>query len=207
MIKSQADAWLLFSDDKNSPSASDQCAGHAVASQAAAVHEIADHSAAAGTGDPGLCRLHHPAGDLLSRYPSAPLFVSGGGLLKDRIAKLAAVLPVPLKVHELPDWQAVRDALLRGHCDIVPHVGPISTVLPDMLVSRAMMETDAAILYRGDLEHATFLVPAATSSGRMLRALYPNAVIRQLPKGRISIRRWRAAKGMPIWVTTCNCVI
>ena len=131
-------------------------------------------------------------------YPATlppPYLLAGGGLLKDRIAKLAAVLPVPLKVHELPDWQAVRDALLQGHCDIVPHVGPISTVLPDMLVSRAMMETDAAILYRGDLEHATFLVPAATSSGRMLRALYPNAVIRQLPKGEDLYSALESGKG------------
>ncbi|WP_033138680.1 response regulator [Aeromonas finlandensis] len=116
-------------------------------------------------------------------YPATlppPYLLEGGGLLKDRIARLAAVLPVPLKVHELPDWQAVRDALLHGHCDLVPHVGPLSTVMPDMLVSRAMMETDAAILYRGDLQHATFLVSSATGSGRMLKAFYPEAVIKRL---------------------------
>ncbi|XEI34547.1 transporter substrate-binding domain-containing protein [Aeromonas veronii] len=131
-------------------------------------------------------------------YPATlppPYLLEGGGLLKDRIAKLAAVLPVPLKVRELPDWQAARDALLRGHCDLVPHVGPLSTVMPDMLVSRAMMETDAAILYRGDLEHATFLVPAATSSEKMLRALYPNAVIRQLPKGEDLYMALESGKG------------
>ncbi|WP_288727122.1 transporter substrate-binding domain-containing protein [uncultured Aeromonas sp.] len=131
-------------------------------------------------------------------YPATlppPYLLAGGGLLKDRIARLAAVLPVPLKVQELPDWQAVRDALQHGRCDLVPHVGPLSTVMPDMLVSLAMMETDAAILYRGDLEHATFLVPAATSSGRMLKALYPNAVIRELPKGEDLYSALESGKG------------
>lgn len=131
-------------------------------------------------------------------YPATlppPYLLVGGGLLKDRIARLAAVLPVPLKVQELPDWQAVRDALQHGRCDLVPHVGPLSTVMPDMLVSLAMMETDAAILYRGDLEHATFLVPAATSSGRMLKALYPNAVIRELPKGEDLYSALESGKG------------
>ncbi|HHQ4777379.1 TPA: response regulator [Aeromonas veronii] len=131
-------------------------------------------------------------------YPATlppPYLLAGGGLLKDRIARLAAVLPVPLKVQELPDWPAVRDALQHGRCDLVPHVGPLSTVMPDMLVSLAMMETDAAILYRGDLEHATFLVPAATSSGRMLKALYPNAVIRELPKGEDLYSALESGKG------------
>lgn len=116
-------------------------------------------------------------------YPATlppPYLLADGGLLKDHIAQLAVVLPVPLMINELPDWQAVRDALQQGNCDLVPHIGPLSSVLPNMLISRAMMETDAAILYRGDLQHATFLVSPTTGSSRMLKALYPDAVIRQL---------------------------
>lgn len=112
-----------------------------------------------------------------------PYMLAEEGLLKDWIAKLAATLPVPLQVQALADWQAVRNALQQGKCDLVPHIGPLSTVMPDMLISRAMMETNAAILYRGDLQRATFLVPASISSVRMLKALYPDALIKPLLPG------------------------
>ncbi|MFB2864755.1 response regulator [Aeromonas sp. MdU4] len=131
-------------------------------------------------------------------YPASlppPYLLTGGGLLKDRIDKLAAVLPVPLQVHEMPDWQAVREALLDGHCDIVPYVGPLSNVLPDMQVSRAMMETDAAILYRGDLNHATFLASAMTDTASTIRALYPDAVIKQLSQGENLYSALESGKG------------
>ncbi|WP_068978895.1 response regulator [Aeromonas sp. EERV15] len=118
-------------------------------------------------------------------YPATlppPYLLAEGGLFKDRLVRLADVLPVPLTIHELPDWQAVRDALLQGRCDIVPHVGPISAVLPNMRVSRAMLETDSAILYRGDLHNATFLASPAMGSTRTLKDLYPDAMIKPLSK-------------------------
>ncbi|MGH1392356.1 MAG: hypothetical protein ACRAUZ_19715, partial [Aeromonas jandaei] len=58
-------------------------------------------------------------------YPAAlppPYVTPDGGLLKDRLLRLADMLPVPVKLSEMADWQAARAALQRGACDIIPHI-------------------------------------------------------------------------------------
>lgn len=119
-------------------------------------------------------------------YPATlppPYLLAGGGLLKDRIARLTALLPVPLEVHELPDWQTLRQALLRGECDLIPYIGPLDKPLPGMRISRPMLETDAAILYRGELSEAHFLVHPVANLPRLLRERYPDARITPLARG------------------------
>lgn len=119
-------------------------------------------------------------------YPAAlppPYVTPDGGLLKDRLLRLADMLPVPLKLSEMADWQAARAALQRGACDIIPHIGTLGREESGLLVSRPMMETDAAILYRGDLRQATFLVSSATDTSAILRELHPGAELRTLRRG------------------------
>ncbi|QSR73773.1 ATP-binding protein [Aeromonas jandaei] len=119
-------------------------------------------------------------------YPAAlppPYVTPDGGLLKDRLLRLADMLPVPLKLSEMADWQAARAALQRGACDIIPHIGTLGREETGLLVSRPMMETDAAILYRGDLRQATFLVSSATDTSAILRELHPGAELRTLRRG------------------------
>ena len=94
-------------------------------------------------------------------YPALirpPYLEESGGLLIDQLDRLAEQLPVPLLHEKLPNWPAVQQALLAGRCDLIPDIGPSRQALPGMALSRALLEAESAILYKGELERATFLV-------------------------------------------------
>ncbi|MGL4477400.1 MAG: histidine kinase, partial [Aeromonas veronii] len=108
-------------------------------------------------------------------YPATlppPYLMAEGGLLKDRLARLQELFPVPLVLKELPDWQTLRNGLAEGECDIIPYVGTRKKAVEGMRLSRPIMETDAAILYKGeDLKQARFLVYSVADSARLLHEL------------------------------------
>ncbi len=115
-------------------------------------------------------------------YPALirpPYLEESGGLLIDQMERLAEQLPFPLLHEKLPNWSAVQRGLQEGRCDLIPNVGPSLQALPGMALSRAMLEAESAILYRGDLERATFLVSPIWQANEVLRALYPRST--QLP--------------------------
>ena len=66
------------------------------------------------------------------------------------MTRLAELLPVPVHVEKRPSWAAVTQDLLHGRCDLIPHVGPARSNSSDTVLSRAMMEAESAILYRGE---------------------------------------------------------
>ncbi len=87
-------------------------------------------------------------------YPALirpPYLEESGGLLIDQMERLAEQLPFPLLHEKLPNWSAVQRGLQEGRCDLIPNVGPSLQALPGMALSRAMLEAESAILYRGDL--------------------------------------------------------
>lgn len=111
-------------------------------------------------------------------YPALirpPYLDESGGLLVDQMERLAEQLPFPLIYQKLPNWSAVRSGLLEGRCDLIPNVGPSLEALPGMALSRAMLEAESAILYRGELEQARFLVSPIWQANEVLRALYPHS--------------------------------
>ena len=115
-------------------------------------------------------------------YPALirpPYLEESGGLLIDQMERLAEQLPFPLLHEKLPNWSAVQRGLQEGRCDLIPNVGPSLQALPGMALSRAMLEAESAILYRGDLERATFLVSPIWQANEVLKALYPRST--QLP--------------------------
>lgn len=52
-------------------------------------------------------------------------------------------------LRKLPNWTATLQGLQHGQCDLIPHVGPARETLPGTALSRAMLEAESAILYRG----------------------------------------------------------
>lgn len=112
-------------------------------------------------------------------YPALirpPYLEESGGLLIDQLERLAEQLPVPLLHEKLPNWSAVQQGLLAGRCDLIPYVGPsLQQALPGMALSRALLEAESAILYRGELERATFLVSPVWQASEALTSLYPRA--------------------------------
>nr|WP_156127966.1 transporter substrate-binding domain-containing protein [Aeromonas eucrenophila] len=116
-------------------------------------------------------------------YPNLqrpPYLEEQGGLLVDQMKRLAQQLPVPLRFEKLPNWSAVEQGLLDGRCDLIPHIGPSLQTPPGMALSRAMLEAESAILYRGDIEHASFLVSPIWQAGEVLKRLYPKSTQLQL---------------------------
>ncbi len=116
-------------------------------------------------------------------YPSLqrPPYLEGkGGLLIDQMTRLARQLPVPLYFKTLPNWPAVEQGLREGRCDLIPHISPTQQPENGMLLSRTMLEAESAILYRGDLEHAAFLVSPIWQAGEVLKRLYPKSTQLQL---------------------------
>ncbi len=203
MIKSQADAWLLFSDDQIPRFSSGCRTGTAVARQA-----FADNSAAVDAGDPSLCKFTESAFALLSCDASSTIPNGRGGLLKDRLARLQELFPIPLVLKELPDWQILRNGLAEGECDIIPYVGIRKKAVEGMRLSRPMMETDAAILYKGEnLKQARFLVYSVADSARLLHELYPQARIISLKNGEKVYDALQSGKGDAYLGTICNCAI
>ncbi|WP_421199099.1 response regulator [Aeromonas enteropelogenes] len=131
-------------------------------------------------------------------YPATlppPYLLAQGGLLKDQITRLAKQLPVPLLFQELPDWQTVRGALLEGQCDMVPHIGAATSNLPNTWLSRPMMETDSAVLYRGALQQATFLAYAGSDAVSVLHDIFPAAAIRTLAPGESLYEAMKSGQG------------
>lgn len=111
-------------------------------------------------------------------YPALirpPYLEESGGLLIDQMERLADQLPFPLLHEKLPNWSAVQRGLLEGRCDLIPNVGPSLRPLPGMVLSRSMLEAESAIIYRGDLERATFLVSPIWQAGEVLKKLYPHS--------------------------------
>mgnify|MGYP006205656399 FL=1 len=104
-----------------------------------------------------------------------PYLEEQGGLLIDQMKRLALQLPVPLRFEKLPNWTATLQGLQRGQCDLIPHVGPARETLPGTALSRAMLEAESAILYRGELEQATFLVSPIWQAEETLQRLYPHS--------------------------------
>lgn len=101
-------------------------------------------------------------------YPALqrpPYLEAEGGLLIDRMTRLAELLPVPVHVEKRPSWAAMTQDLLNGRCDLIPHVGPARSNSSDTVLSRAMMEAESAILYRGELDQAQFLVTHLAGPG------------------------------------------
>ncbi|MGY3900877.1 ATP-binding protein [Aeromonas lusitana] len=116
-------------------------------------------------------------------YPSLqrpPYLEDKGGLLIDQMTRLARQLPVPLYFKTLPNWPAVEQGLREGRCDLIPHISPTQQPENGMLLSRTMLEAESAILYRGDLEHAAFLVSPIWQAGEVLKRLYPKSTQLQL---------------------------
>jgi len=137
-------------------------------------------SAPGGWSPSALVRSSRPG--LTICYPALirpPYLEESGGLLIDQMERLAEQLPFPLLHEKLPNWSAVQRGLQEGRCDLIPNVGPSLQALPGMALSRAMLEAESAILYRGDLERATFLVSPIWQANEVLRALYPRST--QLP--------------------------
>ena len=101
-------------------------------------------------------------------YPALIRALSRGiGRLADRSdGAVGRAASFSLLHEKLPNWSAVQRGLQEGRCDLIPNVGPSLQALPGMALSRAMLEAESAILYRGDLERATFLV---SPSGRQTR--------------------------------------
>ncbi len=111
-------------------------------------------------------------------YPALirpPYLEESGGLLIDQLDRLAEQLPVPLLHEKLPNWPAVQQALLAGRCDLIPDIGPSRQALPGMALSRALLEAESAILYKGELERATFLVSPLWQASKVLKTLYPHS--------------------------------
>lgn len=111
-------------------------------------------------------------------YPALqrpPYLEKQGGLLIDQMQRLAQQLPVPLQFDKLPNWSAVEQGLQEGRCDLIPHIGPSLHAQPGMALSRAMLEAESAILYRGELEQASFLVSPIWQSTEVLKGLYPQS--------------------------------
>lgn len=104
-----------------------------------------------------------------------PYLEEQGGLLIDQMKRLALQLPVPLRFEKLPNWTATLQGLQHGQCDLIPHVGPARETLPGTALSRAMLEAESAILYRGELEQATFLVSPIWQAEETLQRLYPHS--------------------------------
>ncbi|WP_349922325.1 ATP-binding protein [Aeromonas veronii] len=122
-------------------------------------------------------------GQLTFCYPSLerpPYLEDQGGLLIDQMTRLARQLPVPLHFKTLPNWPAVEQGLRDGQCDLIPHIGPSVETRSGTVLSRAMLEAESAILYRGDLEHAAFLVSPVWQAGEVLKRLYPHSTQLQL---------------------------
>ncbi|MFQ1763088.1 response regulator [Aeromonas veronii] len=132
-------------------------------------------------------------------YPATlppPYLMAEGGLLKDRLARLQELFPIPLVLKELPDWQTLRNGLAEGDCDIIPYVGTRKKAVEGMRLSRPMMETDAAILYKGEnLKQARFLVYSVADSARLLHELYPQARIISLKSGEKVYDALQSGKG------------
>lgn len=77
-----------------------------------------------------------------------------------------------------------------------------------MRLSRPMMETDAAILYKGEnLKQARFLVYSVADSARLLHELYPQARIISLKSGEKVYDALQSGKGDAYLGTICNCAI
>ncbi len=115
-------------------------------------------------------------------YPALqrpPYLEEQGGLLIDQVTRLAQQLPVPLRFETLPNWAATLQGLQDGRCDLIPHVSPFLQTPPGMALSRAMLEAESAILYRGELDEARFLVSPIWRAQGILTRLYPRAS--QLP--------------------------
>lgn len=91
------------------------------------------------------------------------------------MTRLAELLPVPVHVEKRPSWAAVTQDLLHGRCDLIPHVGPARSNSSDTVLSRAMMEAESAILYRGELDQAQFLVSPIWQAQETLKRLYPGS--------------------------------
>lgn len=104
-----------------------------------------------------------------------PYLEEHGGLLIDQMKRLGRQLSVPLNFERLPSWSAVKQGLRSGRCDFIPFIGPSMQTPPGTALSRAMLEAESAILYRGELEHATFLVSPIWQAGEVLKRLYPKA--------------------------------
>ncbi len=116
-------------------------------------------------------------------YPALqrpPYLEEQGGLLIDQVTRLAGLLPVPLRFETLPSWAATLQALQDGRCDLVPHVGPLRHSPSGMGLSRAMLEAESAILYRGELDKARFLMSPIWQAQDILTRLYPHASQLQL---------------------------
>ncbi len=111
-------------------------------------------------------------------YPALqrpPYLEAEGGLLIDRMTRLAELLPVPVRFEKRPSWAAMTQDLLNGRCDLIPHVGPARSNSSDTVLSRAMMEAESAILYRGELDQAQFLVSPIWQAQETLKRLYPGS--------------------------------
>lgn len=116
-------------------------------------------------------------------YPSLarpPYLEDQGGLLVDQMRRLAQQLPVPLHFEKMPNWSTVEQGLRDGRCDLIPHIGPERQAEPGLALSRTMLEAESAILYRGELEHAAFLVSPIWQAGDILKRLYPQSTQLQL---------------------------
>ncbi|MGL5130330.1 MAG: ATP-binding protein [Aeromonas popoffii] len=125
-------------------------------------------------------------------YPALilpPYLEESGGLLIDQLERLAEQLPVPLLHEKLPNWSAVQQGLLAGRCDLIPYVGSSLQVLPGMALSRALLEAESAIVYRGELERGTFLVSPVRQASEVLKSLYPHATQLALT----DVDNWHAA--------------
>ena len=165
--KSQAAAWLLFFMRKTS-----LLLGLLLAAPLQAMDLLSTAAKAYADATKSLT-ICYPALILL------PYLEESGGLLIDQMERLAEQLPFPLLHEKLPNWSAVQRGLQEGRCDLIPNVGPSLQALPGMALSRAMLEAESAILYRGDLERATFLVSPIWQANEVLKALYPRST--QLP--------------------------